>query len=867
MAFRHMKKVFTSISSRVKCVELHPTEPMLASAMFDGTVQIYNSNDWSILRTIHVSPTKAVRCVRWMPSLQAVITGGDDFTISAFDYNTGTLLASYPKAHEDIIRAIAVHPTQPLILSASDDNSIKLFKIEKNKITLVQEFTGHRHFVMDVKFNPKDPSTFASASLDTTIKFWGLQNSSARFTLNGHEAGVNCIEFFPGSDRPYLASGSDDYSIRIWDYQGKSCIRKIQGSDQRDLNFHTGNITAIRFHPKFPLLISTAEDNTVFIWNTLTFAKEKKLDCGKKRGWTIDCNDSTLALGFDEGIVVYQFGSSPILVTSDANGKTFWAHNNDIQLSNLAQASDLEDGKQCEISVKELATTEIYPATIAFNTTGRYIAVTSGTEYAIFTALAWRSKACGNCKEFAWGIGDTYATRSESGSDISVTTGFNNTKTFTPDFACRSIFGGALLGVSADGAICFFDWATFQLIRQIDVKANNLWWSQEGNQVAISTGSELYILEYNDGAEDEEQLFVVTYEGDTTVKSACWSNGVFFYTNETTANFVVAGHKEVITRFDKPLTITCYVPKVQRLFLCDRDYNFYSYSVPLDVLFTFMNILTADEEEETEPIDKSSIPEAWRERFSAVFEEKRDFKNALLFAESEEKKFELALKIPDIKLATSIARKTNSLTQWRQISNIAMKTGEMELLKEALKITGDENGLLLLNSVCGNKKEMVKLADSIEESKNVSFAAYFAAGKFSKCIDILLERGRAPEAALMARTYCPSRMNECAIKWQEKLRQKDDKVTAESIALPSEYPNLFGISEEELKQTEEPEAEEEETKEPEPKPEPEVKTEKKEEEAKPKVEENAEEEQLNDEDIDALIDGIDDGDLGDIDAE
>ena len=65
-----------------------------------------------------------------------------------------------------------------------------------------------------------------------------------------------------------------------------------------------------------------------------------------------------------------------------------------------------------------------------------------------------------------------------------------------------------------------------------------------------------------------------------------------------------------------------------------------------------------------------------------------------------------------------------------------MKKGEIELLKETLKITGDENGIHLLNSVCGNMKEMIKLADLIKELKNVSHSA----GKFSKCIDILLER-------------------------------------------------------------------------------------------------------------------------------
>ena len=49
-----------------------------------------------------------------------------------------------------------------------------------------------------VVFNPKDPNTFASASLDRTIKVWGLTSANPHFTLEGHEKGVNCIDYFPG---------------------------------------------------------------------------------------------------------------------------------------------------------------------------------------------------------------------------------------------------------------------------------------------------------------------------------------------------------------------------------------------------------------------------------------------------------------------------------------------------------------------------------------------------------------------------------------------------------------------------------------------------------------------------------------------
>ena len=73
-----------------------------------------------------------------------------------------------------------------------------------------QTYEGHSHYVMQVKFNPKDSNTFASCSLDNTIKVWGLNTSSPYYTLNEHKAGVNCLCYSPAGDKPYLLSGSDD---------------------------------------------------------------------------------------------------------------------------------------------------------------------------------------------------------------------------------------------------------------------------------------------------------------------------------------------------------------------------------------------------------------------------------------------------------------------------------------------------------------------------------------------------------------------------------------------------------------------------------------------------------------------------------
>ncbi len=87
--------------------------------------------------------------------------------------------------------------------------TIKLWDWEKGW-QCSQVFEGHSHYVMMIVLNPKDNNQFASASLDKTIKVWQLGSPHPNFTLEGHQKGINCIDYFQGGDKPYLISGADD---------------------------------------------------------------------------------------------------------------------------------------------------------------------------------------------------------------------------------------------------------------------------------------------------------------------------------------------------------------------------------------------------------------------------------------------------------------------------------------------------------------------------------------------------------------------------------------------------------------------------------------------------------------------------------
>jgi len=91
--------------------------------------------------------------------------------IYVYNYHTKEEVTSI-EAHDSDITSLDVHPTDPLVLSSSEDHLIKLWNWRKKNWKCIRTFEGHSDRVKHVNFNPMDTNSFATASLDHTIKVW-----------------------------------------------------------------------------------------------------------------------------------------------------------------------------------------------------------------------------------------------------------------------------------------------------------------------------------------------------------------------------------------------------------------------------------------------------------------------------------------------------------------------------------------------------------------------------------------------------------------------------------------------------------------------------------------------------------------------
>lgn len=786
-----VKRQLFARSERVKGIDFHPTEPWILTTLYSGHVNIWSFESQSIVKTFELTDVP-VRAGRFIARKNWIVAGSDDFQLRVYNYNTSEKVTSF-EAHPDYIRAIAVHPTQSFVLTASDDMTIKLWDWDKSW-KCVQVFEGHGHYVMGIAINPKDPNTFASACLDRTVKIWSLGSATPNFTLEAHEAkGVNFIDYYPQSDKPYLLTTSDDRTVKVWDYTTKALIATLEG--------HTSNVSFAVYHPELPVIISGSEDGTIKIWHSSTYRLEQSLNYGLERAWCVayQKGKNGIALGFDDGAVVISMGREEPAVSMDAGGKVLWARHNEILTAVIKGNEKLKDAERLTLPTKDLGSTEIYPQSLLHSPNGRFVAVCGDGEYIIYTALALRNQAFGSALDFCWASKEhdkDYAIR-ESSTSVKIFRNFKERSVLNVGFAAEGLSGGILLGVKGQGGIGLFDWDSGALVRRIEVEPKSVYWSESGELVTLATEDTFYVLRYSresyleavqNGEIDEdgaESAFEVVCDINESVRTGCWVGDCFIYTNSTNRlNYLVGDQSYTISHFDTPHYLLGYLPRDSRIYVADKDVNVVSFALSLAVVEYQTLVLRGDLEAAEELLP--SVPKDQNNKI-ARFLEGQGYKDlALQVATDPEHRFDLALSLGNLEEATQIAREQDTEHKWKTVGDAALAAWNVQLAQECFSKAKDLGSLLLLYSATSDETGLRELAQLAEgaTANNVAFAALWQVGDIDGCINLLRKTNRLAEAVLFSQTYKPSGTAALVKEWKVSLEKEGKGKVSRLLGVP-----------------------------------------------------------------------------------
>lgn len=787
-----VKRQLFARSERVKGIDFHPTEPWILTTLYSGHVYIWSYETQTTVKSFELTDVP-VRAGRFIARKNWIVCGSDDFQLRVHNYNTSEKVASF-EAHPDYIRAICVHPTQPFVLTASDDMTIKLWNWEMGW-KCQQTFEGHSHYVMFLAINPKDTNTFASACLDRTVKIWSLGSSTPNFTLEAHEQkGVNYVDYYPHSDKPYLLTTSDDRTVKIWDYTTKSLIATLEG--------HTNNVSFACYHPELPIIISGSEDGTLRIWHASTYRFEQSLNYGLERAWCVSYQKGKqgVAIGYDEGSVVVKLGREEPAVSMDGSGKLIWAKHNEVVSAIIKGGEATKDNQPIHLTTKDLGSCEVYPSTLSHSANGRFVAVCGDGEFIVYTALAWRNKQFGSALDFVWASKENsndFAIR-ESATSVKVFKNFVEKQGgLDVGFQADGLAGGVLLGVKGQGGISFFDWATGALVRRIEVEPREVYWSESGELVALACDDSCYILRFSREAfqdavqsgqvEDDgvEAAFEVITDISESVRTGEWVGDCFLYTNATNRlNYLVGAETYTVSHFDQPMYILGYIQRDSRIYLADKDVGVTSFALSLPVL-EYQTLVLRDELEAASEL-LSSIPESELNKVARFLDGQGHKELALEVATDPEHKFELALALNRLDIALELAKEANVEHRWKTVGDTALAAWDVSLAAECFTHANDLGSLLLLYSSTADRQGLSALATKAEEAgvHNIAFSSKWLLGDVDGCVNILTKTNRLAEAALFSQTYKPSLTVDVVKKWKESLEKNKKGRVAKVIGLP-----------------------------------------------------------------------------------
>lgn len=272
------------------------------------------------------------------------------------------------------------------------------------------------------------------------------------------------------------------------------------------------------------------------------------------------------------------------------------------------------------------------------------------------------------------------------------------------------------------------------------------------------------------------------------VRTGVWVGDCFIYTNSVNRiNYYVGGEIVTISHLDRTMYLLGYIPKDNRLYLGDKELNVVSFSLQLSVLEYQTAVMRRDFERAD--LVLPTIPKEHRTRV-AHFLEKQGFKTqALQVSNDQEHRFDLAIQTGNLDVGLELAREADNPQKWSQLADAASRKNDLRLVKVCLQKAKDLSGLLLLATASGDG-QMLKEMSKSGSRHNIAFLAAFLRSDVERCLEILIETNRLPEAALFARTYMPSQISRVVELWREELSKCNEKA-GQSLADPAKYENLF----------------------------------------------------------------------------
>eukprot|EP01059_Diplonema_ambulator_P008118 TRINITY_DN1763_c0_g1_i1.p1 TRINITY_DN1763_c0_g1~~TRINITY_DN1763_c0_g1_i1.p1 ORF type:complete len:500 (+),score=111.31 TRINITY_DN1763_c0_g1_i1:40-1539(+) len=185
------------------------------------------------------------------------VTGARDYTAMMWDTESCRCRFLFKGHINHYVLCIDIAKNDKLIVSGDADGVLLVWEPTAGKIK--HTIKVHSDRIYDARFSP-DSSVIVSASLDKTARVFSVKDGSCLRKIEGHTQGVISVGFSQKPGSILLATGSDDTTIKLWNYQTGNIIDTLK-------NGHENTVWCVTFSSDDAIMVSCALSAEALVWD------------------------------------------------------------------------------------------------------------------------------------------------------------------------------------------------------------------------------------------------------------------------------------------------------------------------------------------------------------------------------------------------------------------------------------------------------------------------------------------------------------------------------------------------------------------------------------------------------------------------